>query len=201
MIFSVQNILARADEKTIKRENGQVLVETMVALSMTVIGLVGILMVLNASIGLNRVITSQYISSYLAGEGVELAGYQLDNNVFASKGYQNNLAAGAYVVTMSLNGLALTRLSQSIAQTPQAVFALPASQVYLGSDSFGNVTYLSSVGGAPAGASSTPFHRVVFVSWQSSDQAVINSIVAWQTKGGAVMSVNVEDHFFNWRKP
>ena len=201
IIFSVQNLIARPDGRTAKGEHGQVLVETMVALSMTVIGLVGILTVLNASIGLNRVITSQYISSYLAGEGVELAGYRLDNNVFASSGYQANLSAGAYVSTMSANGLALSRLSQGVAQTPAAVFALPDSLVYMGSDSFGNITYLSSIGGAPVGASSTPFHRVVFVSWPSSDEAVVNSIVAWQTKGGVIMSVNAEDHFFNWRKP
>ena len=181
--------------------SGQVLVETMVALSMTVIGLIGILMVLNTSIGLNRVITNQYIASYLASEGIELAGYKLDTNVFSSQPYQTGIGNGSYVVTAGANGQQLTSLSQAVPKTSAGVLASSNALVYLTQDASGNVTYVSSAGSPPSHASVTPYHRVVFVNAKSSDEVVVNSIVAWITKGGVAMSVNVEDHFFNWRNP
>ncbi len=183
-----------------REASGQVLVETMVALSMTVIGLIGILMVLNTSIGLNRVITNQYIASYLASEGIELAGYQLDVNVFSSQPYQAGFQSGLYVVTAGTNGLELTRFSSNTTWTTTTILALPTTLVYSAQDSSGHPMYLSYLT-PPPNPSPTPYHRVVVVTTKSADEVMVNSVVVWITKGGVAMSVNVEDHFYNWRKP
>lgn len=64
------------------KNSGQILVETVVALSMVVVGLLGLMSLLSNSIGLSRVISNQYTGSYLAGEGIELVKDIFDNNVY-----------------------------------------------------------------------------------------------------------------------
>lgn len=77
---------------------GQVLVETMVALAMVVIGLLGFLSLLSYSIGLNKVVADQYVASYLASEGIEVIKNIEDNNVA-----RNLVSPTAYNAYLSSN--------------------------------------------------------------------------------------------------
>lgn len=72
------------------KKSGQVLVETVVALGMLVVGMLGLMSLLSNSIGLSRVISNQYAGSYLAGEGIELVRNIVDNNVFSGEGVPFN---------------------------------------------------------------------------------------------------------------
>jgi len=54
-----------------RRNNGQLIIEMIVAVSLLMIGLLGIFAVLSQSLGLNRVAANQYIAAHLAAEGIE----------------------------------------------------------------------------------------------------------------------------------
>ena len=71
--------------------DGQVLVELMVAISVMVIGLLGIFTLLSQSLGLNRVAADQYIAANLAAEGVEVAKNILDHNVIERNPWNEGL--------------------------------------------------------------------------------------------------------------
>ena len=93
-----------------KKENtrGQVLVETIVALGMVVIGLLGLLSLLSNSIGLTRVISDQYTGSYLAGEGIELVKNLADNNVYLGQAFNNGLSGCSNSCRISREDLSVT---------------------------------------------------------------------------------------------
>lgn len=204
----MNNFSPTGRRETMRYDGGQVLVETMVALSMTVIGLIGILMVLNASIGLNRVITNQYIASYLASEGIEAAGYQLDVGTFNKiQLYEDALPSGSYVLRYNYNPTTPSfSFSPVSISGPKDVYQNQNALVYFCTNAQdGVVRYYSSGGASCSQPSATAFYRAIFVSYRSiggvNDEAIVRSVVSWMTKGGVVMSVNVEDHFFNWRNP
>ena len=51
--------------------------------------------------------------------------------------------------------------------------------------------------------SPSPFKRVIVIAsapGSNGDKVIVRSIVAWRTRGGVSMSVDVEDYFFNWRQ-
>ena len=85
----------------INSEKGQLLVEAMIAISILIIGVFGIFSLLNQSLGLNTIVTSQYIASNLAMEGVEVIKNLIDNNVLQGKAWNEGLNNGDYRVDYS----------------------------------------------------------------------------------------------------
>lgn len=181
--------------------DGQVLVETMVALSITVIGLLGILAVLSSAIGVNRVITQQYTAAYLASEGIEAVKYQLDVNAYNGDPFTKNLVLTYYEAAYDPGSgkVVLTQLPAS------GWSGVPSSFDVIRFDGAQFLTFQNSsvpyFYGYDANGSLTPFKRVIVVRPQSNaDEVVVDSVVAWQARGGSVSGVTVEDYFFNWRK-
>src|SRR5688572_13216996 len=65
------------------RRDGQTIVEAMVAVSLLVVGFLGMITLINRSIGLNRVVSDNYTATYLAAEGIEVVKNLLDRNFIA----------------------------------------------------------------------------------------------------------------------
>ena len=64
-----------------RKSGGYLLVESMIGISIAVVGLLGILTLLSRSVGLSRVVGNQLTANYLAVEGVEISKNIIDTNV------------------------------------------------------------------------------------------------------------------------
>ena len=135
----------------------------------------GILTLLGRSLGLNRVVADNYVSMYLASEGVEVVKNILDDNVIHGRGWNEGFADGAYEVDFASEALA------RIQSSPRTL-SFDAGNHY----------------GYGAGIA-TSFRRVIGIRLVGSDQIVVISTVSWETRGGGAFDIALEDHFFNWR--
>jgi len=163
-------------KRLFNKEEGQMLVETMIALAITVIGLLGLLNLLSNSVGINKVISDQYIGSYLAAEGIEVVKNIIDNNIASGQAFNSGISYTRYEI--QYNSLALS-LSQ---------------------DRFIKFDETNKRYGYDAGAQ-TPFKRTIQIRAGASgdNELVVTSLVEWTTRGGLEQEVLLEDHFFNWR--
>lgn len=163
---------------------GYLLIESMVAVTLVVVGLLGIFSLLSRSLSLNRVVSDRYAASALAGEGAEIIKNLIDNNVLASRAWNDGLAAGRYQMDYTAVSLPPPCASACVL----TFYFDPARKIY---------SY------APEGKQ-TSFNRVMVIAPQTdadgSTQALtVNSIVSWTSRGGGRFRVNVEDHFYNYR--
>ncbi len=161
------------DSRFIIQEKGQLLIESGVAISILVVGLLGIMGLLSRSLSLNNVVSSQYIASNLAAEGIEVVKNLIDANIIQFKPWNENINTGSYEV-------AFDSLSLNSNQNRFLLF-----------DSTGN-NYNYQTGQL------TVFKRTIQITNVGSDEIKVNSVVNWRIRGGSY-SVNLEDHFFNWR--
>lgn len=155
------------------QERGQLLIEAGVAISILVIGLLGILSLLSRSLSLNNVVSSRYIASNLAVEGIEVVKNLIDANVIQFNPWNENINTGSYEV-------AFDSLSLNSNQDRFLLF-----------DPTGNNYNYQT--GQP-----TAFKRIIQITNIGSDEIRVNSAVNWRIRGGSY-SINLEDHFFDWR--
>jgi len=157
---------------------GQVLVETMVALSIVVIALLGMLSLLSNSLGINRVVADQYIGSYLAAEGVEVVKNILDTNVASGKAPNEGIANCANGCTFQYDSTE----AEPYSVDEQLQFNKKTG-LYLYED-----------------GSNSGFHRSVKVSQDAAgDYIRVSSRVTWNSRGGISQEVELEDVFYYWR--
>lgn len=153
---------------------GQLLIEAMVALSVLVVGLFGILGLLTRSIKINRIVSDNYTATYLASEGIEIVKNLLDHNVIASSSWDSALENdGTYEVDYTS-----TKLSP---YTGRALSLDPNSGLF----SYG-------------GSGQAIFARAVTISHVDVNEIQVKSEVVWSS-GAYQSSVNLEDRFFKWR--
>ncbi|OIO49527.1 MAG: hypothetical protein AUJ39_00925 [Parcubacteria group bacterium CG1_02_42_13] len=165
-------------------KRGQLLVEAMIAISVMVIGLLGIFSLTSQSLGLYRVAYEQYVAVNLAAEGIEVVKNMIDTNVIAGSVQWNEGLAidGDFGIQYDSRSLDATLQSKNL--------------LYDASTSLYNYT-----SGTP-----TNFKRVIKIKNidppglpNQIDEIQVNSVVTWKTRGGLDLSINLEDHFFNWR--
>lgn len=70
-----------------KNRSGQVLVETMVALSVATVGILGTMSLLAQSMASAKFVGDQYVASYLAAEGIENVKFEIDSAVMNNSGW------------------------------------------------------------------------------------------------------------------
>ena len=157
-----------------KNIKGQLLIESMIGISIFVVGLLGVLTLLSRSISVNRVISDQFIGNYLAAEGIEITKNIIDANIIKGNPWNQGFSGGDFEA--DYNSMILDSN-----QTRRILF-----------DSANN--FYSYDSGNP-----TSFIRTVKIQLVGSDEIKINSLVKWSTRGGGNFEVNLEDHFFNWR--
>ncbi len=155
------------------KRSGQFLVELLVALGILTTGFMAMLGLLSRSIGLSRVVSDDYVATYLASEGIEVAKNILDANARRpGVGWNDGFADGVYEVSYD---------------SAELTSRVPAQAL-----TFDGVHYRYGEG------SPTPFHRKVVIKLVGGDEVQMNSIVDWSSRGRTAQ-VNLEAHFFNWQ--
>ena len=169
--------------------SGQVLVESLVALSILTTGFLGMLTLLSRSIGLNRVVSDNYAATYLAGEGIEVVKNLLDADVLQGRTWADGVCSWTtsafeldYATTLDMppDSLPSRRLGGAEMVSGRPLLYDP-NQLY-----------------QYAAGRQTPFYRTVRATCLT-DEVVVNSVVNWTSRGGGTFTVNLEDHFLNWR--
>ncbi len=166
----------------IKKQKGQVMVESMVALAMVVISLLGILSLLSNSMAINKIIANQYVASYLASEGIEIVKNIIDSNTAQGVEFNNgisNCSGGCFFQYNSVEKMT------SI--TPGTKLRLDVNSGVYSYDS----------------GEETPFERIIKITPVTSDLGTFGldvvSTVEWKSRGNVDNEISVEDIFYNWR--
>jgi len=158
-----------------RKSGGYLLVESMIGISIAVVGLLGILTLLSRSVGLSRVVGNQLTANYLAAEGVEISKNIIDTNVIQGNPWNQGFDMdGKFEADYSY-----TNLESS--QNRKLLFD-ESSNFY----------------GYGSGRES-PFIRIISVHPIGSNEVKIDSTVSWTDRGSAKFQISMEDHFFNWR--
>jgi hypothetical protein len=164
--------------KNFKNKKGSFLIESIVSVSLVVIGLLGILALVTKSISLNNNVHGRFIAASLAAEGIEVVKNIIDTNIAQGFEWDRGINNGNYSV--DYNSAILGEIQPN------------GCGEYLCFDSNSKV-YSHSGGGNPS-----VFKRSVRVA-KNSNEIQVNSIVSWLVKG-ALSTINVEDRFYNWRQ-
>lgn len=164
---------------------GQLIVEMMVAISLLVIGLLGIFAVLSQSLGLNRVAANQYIAANLAAEGIEVTKNILDINFIAGESVPWNSGFLNRDYTVEHNSPFLDPDPNKLSET----LKFDESSGLYGYDSGKN----------------TNFRRVISIKNlppppASPTEIKVTSHVYWKDRGGVDFEIELEDRFRNWRE-
>ena len=163
---------------------GYLLIESMVAITVVVVGLLGIFALLSQALGLNRVVADRYVASYLAAEGIEIVKNIIDDNVLAGRAWNDGLADGRYQLDYAAEGLG----TECGSSCPQLLYFDPNRKLY---------SYA-------AGGRKTNFNRVITITALTDSEGLaqairVSSRVQWTTRGSGEFALTVEDHFYNYR--
>jgi len=165
------------------------LVEALTALSLLTVGFLGILTLLSRSTALTRVVSDNYIATYLAAEGIEIIKNLVDANTIQERpwgdGFESLIQPG---VGESPRQYEVDYKDEDLGSLRDFI---PPGE-FLNLDSMTR-TYSYGTG------SPTPFRRIVTVIFPNDDEMQVISDVSWTTRGGNLSKVRVEDHFYNWR--
>lgn len=158
----------------LKNKSGQSLIEAIIAMSIIFFGILGVYGLAARAVSLNRVVADRYIAIYLASEGIELVKNMVDSNILHRRPWNDSLFSGTYEVEYRDENL---RLSQG--------------RKLLFDENNGTYNYTSG--------KNTTFQRTIKMEiLGNGDELKVNSQVNWLSRGGDY-SVDLEEHFFNWR--
>ncbi|MDD5430642.1 MAG: hypothetical protein PHP03_00195 [Candidatus Pacebacteria bacterium] len=169
--------------KNFKKREGQVIVESIIAITIALVGVLSVFTLLNKSLSSNVFVADQYIASNLAAEGIEIIKNLIDSNVKQGLAWNTGIGIGNFKI--DYNDKVLTDYD-------------PASHEKLKMDS---ATGIYSYGGD----TETKYERNISISQnkvgdsEGNDEIVVTSTVLWSGQGGSEFDVRLEDHFFNWR--
>jgi type II secretory pathway pseudopilin PulG len=165
-------------------KNGYLLIESVVAITMVTVGLLGIFSLLSRSLSLNRVVSDRYVAAYLAAEGLEIIKNLIDNNVLAGLAWNVNLEEGSYQFDYKIKSL-----------PPSCGFS--CRQVFYFNEDSQLYSYNPT-------SRKTSFQRTVSIAPNRDKDGFVqslkvNSTVNWSGRGGSSFNVNLEDRFYNYR--
>lgn len=167
-----------------RREAGSSLIESSVALSLVVVGILGIVTLYTRSFALNRAVVNETVAAELAAEGIEVVKNIIDTNV-AERGsaqWRANLTEGTFMLDFESS----VASGRSLTPSSGAPLHYWTAAQYYG---------LALTNGSTA----TPFVRSVTVRFPSDTVTSVTSTVAW-TERGESRSLTVQDFFYNWRR-
>ena len=160
------------------------MIESMVAASLVVVGLLGLFNLIYNSTVRDSLVIHQLQATYLAAEGIEVVKNISDADVANGNPWDSGFANTCYYISYNSN---LSSLSDT---SPTLSFGISPSGegVFVPSDD-------SSLSGlSPSG---TLFTRSVCVN-VSGDAMAVNSTVNW-SEHGANQTTTLSDIFYNWR--
>lgn len=168
-----------------ERRRGFLLVEAIAALSVLVIGFVGVATLLARSLSFYHLVADTFTANYLAMEGIEVVKNLVDADVIQGCSW-NEVKSGTYEVSYGMVG--------GTGQCPGAALVSTTNTDFLTRDPRSG---LYGYGYSTV----TQFTRVVTIVTSlrgDADAVQVNSRVAWTAQGQS-REVNVEDVFRNWR--
>jgi len=174
------------------------MIESLVGITIATVALLGVLTLLSQSIGANKDVTSEFIATYLAAEGIEITKNIIDTNCARGGGggrvWNTGVRQGSYEFeydTTANSGGQLPGLRIDIDPSGKS-----SSPLYYDSVS-GLYSYDPS--GTPTSFKRTIQIRVDPSGLGTNVELGIVSVVEWALRGGDTEEVVMEDHFFNWR--
>lgn len=158
--------------KTFQQE-GFTLIEAMIAIALIMIGLSGVFVLINRSLGFHNLAFHRLVAAQLAQEGIEIVRNLRDSNWLAGRAWNEGLNPGIYQIDY-----------QSLQLTPYL------DQNLLFDEENKVFTYEKG--------RSTPYKRKIEITQVSPDELKVIVTVFWKGVGGASFDLVVEDHLFNW---
>ena len=170
------------------------MIESLVGITIVTVALLGVLTLLSQAIGINKDVAGEFIATYLAAEGIEIAKNIIDTNCARERAWNAGIREGSYEFeydTTANNGGQLP--DPRIDFNPNT-----RSNIPLFYDSVSGL-YSYDLSGTP-----TPFRRTIQIRDDPSGLGAdvelgIVSIVEWIARGGGTEEVLMEAHFFDWR--
>ena len=163
------------------REGGQTLVELMIAMSVMSIGFLAVFAVLSQTLGMNKIVVTQYIAANLAAEGIEIVKNISDSNVVRGGVWNDSLSSDKFGVQYDTGTLGA--MNKDWANRKLPLNFNPDTGIY------------SYDTGMP-----TNFVRTITINNISPNEIQVNSEVRWRDRGGVELNINLEDHLFNWHE-
>jgi len=191
-----------------KREysrKGSFMIEALVAIVLAVVGLLGILNLIIHSLRFNADVVNRFAAVNLAAEGVEIVKGLIDANYTNGRPWNEGLDSGVYELTrncVSLNNEfdhCLLIGDIGLMQNQDLLFGARAAFL-----NFHDGIYDYQA------AEPTIFKRTIAIEnlsidfdgdgFPADDEIKVNVLVRWSERG-RTFTTNLEDHFFNWRRP
>lgn len=173
----MKKLKLKANSSKLTAQKGQIMLEALVALSVILIGILGIFSLTSRSLSLNTVAGSQYVASNLAAEGIEIVKNIIDGNIMQGRAF-NILLPGDYQVDFDSKELSPYSSGAMLNFNPET-----GLYGYSGGDP---TTYKRKI-------------NVTYVPQDGADEMKVTSTVNWTTRDNAEFEVTVEDYFYNWR--
>ena len=169
-----------------QKRGGFTLVETLVAISIFTVSILGLLAVLSQGVSDIGYAKKKIIAEYLAQEGIEYIRNMRDTNVLYTipGGWNNFKSKISPCVSTGKCGFDNTLFSPDV-----FVCATHGEQCKLYED---NGNYNTNLLGADSG-----FVRTVYIDTISQDEMKIFSTVSW-TQGSGERSITFSENLFNW---
>ena len=160
---------------------GQLLIESLVAITVIMVAILGIFTLSSRSVSLNRVVSDQYTGTYLAAEGIEVVKNIVDSNVVSQcEVWTNGLPGTGKDYTVNWDS---ETLSDEITSNHEPLKFNDENMYVQGGD-----------------GDDTRFYRKIRLEDGKNEHSFhVISTVEWEGRGGAEFEVVLEDVFYNWR--
>ena len=162
------------------KNSGQIMVEALVALSVIVVGILGVFTLTVNSIGINRVDADRYVAINLAKEGIELVKNLLDRNIEDDLAWNN------------LPGFIPGIIDYQIDYNDAILSPWNGAVLYFGQNG-GGYRYQE------AGDVSTNFSRKITIFNIDDSHIKVVSMVYWKSKASSY-EFSVVDHFYDLKE-
>lgn len=166
-------------------ERGSLMIEAMVAISLVLIGLVGIFSLVSRSMHLNNDVRNRFTATYLASSGLEIVKNIIDTDIAITQQtgtgvWNTTVTDGSYELQYNTDrsNFAATKIGTVLSSRP--LLLDPATGIY---------SYDSG--------SVMPFTRTVTVS-TAGGKIMVEAVVIWK-EDGKEQRVNLADVFTDWR--
>ena len=162
-------------------KKGQLIIEATVSTSIMVVGLLRIFVLVSRSLNMYHTAAQEYVAANLAAEGIEVTKNILDANLIKggarwNEGFDRD---GDYGVQYDSKTLV------DSGNPDKYLLYNPATGFYSYDDTNGNPS---------------AYKRVLSIKSVSLNEIQVNSEVTYTINTGAKFKINLEDHFYNWRK-